>query len=108
MVDMDIQRIRKLTDWPTTEDGPIVRVRYAKPAATGRGRIRLCDDGDDGDGGDVRRRGEGWSSENQDEERSSENLLHGANVARGRLWKCDEGHMNQVRNRLISRYGDLT
>jgi hypothetical protein len=36
----------------------------------------------------VRRRGEGRSGEHQDEERSSENLLHGVNVARGRMWKC--------------------
>ena len=36
----------------------------------------------------VRRRGECRSGEHQDEERSSKNLLHGVNVARGRLWKC--------------------
>ena len=36
----------------------------------------------------MRRRGEGRSGAHQDQKRGSKNLLHGVNVARGRLWKC--------------------
>lgn len=35
----------------------------------------------------MRRRGEGRSGEHQDEERSSDNLLHGVNLTRCKLWK---------------------